>query len=76
MSLREENIGEEDGLFRPRVHRGILDEGETISDLTHRSLKRISIILEAIRKFQVMDDMSILLRVSFFSLSMKCIIQT
>lgn len=64
MSLRHEDVGEEDGLFRPNVSRGILNEGTTVSDLTHRSLKRVNLILEAIRTHMVIEEIGVLLRVS------------
>lgn len=63
MTLRQEEVAEDDGLFRPNVPRGILAEGETISDLTHRSLRRVNIILEAIRQHLVIEEIGVLLRV-------------
>lgn len=63
VTLREEEVAEDDGLFRPNVPRGILAEGETISDLTHRSLRRVNIILEAIRQHLVIEEIGVLLRV-------------
>lgn len=65
VTLRHEEVEEDDGLFRPNVPRGILAEGETISDLTHRSLKRVNIILEAIRQHLVIEEIGVLLRVSY-----------
>ncbi|XP_045025411.1 general transcription factor 3C polypeptide 1 isoform X2 [Daphnia magna] len=62
VTLREEEVAEDDGLFRPNVPRGILAEGETISDLTHRSLRRVNIILEAIRQHLVIEEIGVLLR--------------
>lgn len=64
--LREEDVKEEKGLFRPNVSRKILvDEGEAInSELTHRSLKRVNIILEAIKTHMVIEEVGVLLRVS------------
>lgn len=56
-------MNEDDGLFRPNVSRGILNEGETVSDLTHRSLKRVNLILEAVRTHLVIEEMGVLLRV-------------
>lgn len=63
MSLRQEDVEEDEELFRPNVSRGILNEGETVSDLTHRSLKRVNIILEAIRTHMVIEEIGVLLRV-------------
>lgn len=68
VSLLEEPVQEEDGLFRPNVSRGILAEGETVSDLTHRSLKRVNLILEAVRTHVVIEEYGILLRVFLRSL--------
>ncbi|EFX77102.1 hypothetical protein DAPPUDRAFT_321692 [Daphnia pulex] len=62
VTLRHEEVEEDDGLFRPNVPRGILAEGETISDLTHRSLRRVNIILEAIRQHLVIEEIGVLLR--------------
>lgn len=61
--MREEAV-DEDGLFRPTAYRGILQKGDTVSDLTPRSIDRINIILEAIQKDSVIDDKSTLLRVN------------
>ncbi len=59
----QETMSDEEGLFRPNIPRGILDEGETVADLTHRSLKRVNLILEAVRTHVVIEEYSILLRV-------------
>ena len=63
--LREEDVTEERGLFRPNVSRKILvDEGESVNaEMTHRSLKRVNIILEAIRTRVVIEEIGVLLKV-------------
>ena len=61
----QETIAEEEGLFRPNISRRILAEEGTVSDMTHRSLKRANIILEAINNHQVIEEIGILLRVRF-----------
>ena len=63
MSLLEEDVREEPGLFRQRDNRGIFVEGETSSELTHRSLKRVNLILEAVRTRSVIEESGVLLRV-------------
>ena len=63
----QETIAEEEGLFRPNISRRILAEEGTVSDMTHRSLKRANIILEAINNHQVIEEIGILLRVRLFT---------
>jgi len=63
VSQMQETIAEEEGLFRPNISRRILAEEGTVSDMTHRSLKRANIILEAIKNHQVIEEIGILLRV-------------
>lgn len=75
VSLTHENVEEEGGLFRPNVYRGILAEGETVSELTHRSLKRVNLILEAIRTHIVIEEIGVLLRVCLAAMEIKNLIK-
>ena len=63
VSQMQETVAEEEGLFRPNISRRILAEEGLVSDMTHRSLKRANIILEAVQIHLVIEEIGILLRV-------------
>lgn len=55
VSQKELVAVEEEGLFRPSISRRVLDEEATttVADLTYRGLKRMNLILNAVREHQV-----------------------